>query len=279
MNIAWKFKSSIFGLIDFFNEPSALYFLQKYVTGRSKRGNLRISPVWQAHKKYLKRYSSTENVFEFGAGKSLAQNLFISDIVTNQLVIDLNQMLDFKLVNNVRDQISKIVALKSHCKINSLNELASYGIEYRAPYDASKTDLSDKSLSACISTNTLEHIPKASIIEIFSELYRTLKDDGIVSAKIDYSDHYAHTDKSISLLNYLRFEEDAWKKYNHNCHYQNRLRHYEYVELFKSCGFVVIEEELSYAEDDIPTEIIEAFEGKDETWCATSSHIILKKSC
>ena len=144
MNIAWKFKSSIFGLIDFFNEPSALYFLQKYVTGRSKRGNLRISPVWQAHKKYLKRYSSTENVFEFGAGKSLAQNLFISDIVTNQIVVDLNQMFDFELANNVRDQISKIVALKSHCKINSLNELASYGIEYRAPYDASKTDLSDK---------------------------------------------------------------------------------------------------------------------------------------
>lgn len=279
MNIPWKFKSSIFGLIDFFNAPSALYFLQKYVTGRSKIVNLRISPIWQAHKKYLKQYSSTENVFEFGAGKSLAQNFFISDIVTNQIVVDLNQMFDFELANNVRDQISKIVALKSHCQINSLDELASYGIEYRSPYDASKTDLSDKSLSACISTNTLEHIPKDSIIAIFSELYRTLKDDGIVSAKIDYSDHYAHTDKSISLLNYLRFEEGAWKKYNHNCHYQNRLRHYEYVELFKSCGFVVIEEELSYAEDDIPTEIIEAFEGKDETWSATSSHIILKKSC
>ena len=278
MNIPWKFKSSIYGLIDFFDAPSVLYFLQKYVTGRSKIGDLKISSIWEAHKKYLRNYIATEKVFEFGAGKSLAQNLFISDIVTNQIVVDLNLMLDFELVNNVRDQISKIVALKSQCQISSFDELKLYGIEYRAPYDASKTDLSDKSLSACISTNTLEHIPKDSIMAIFSELYRTLKDDGIVSAKIDYSDHYAHTDKSISLLNYLRFVENDWKKYNHNCHYQNRLRHYEYVEIFKSCGFVVIEEELIYAEEDIPTEIIEVFEGKDETWRATSSHILLKKS-
>jgi len=278
MNIPWKLKSSIFGSIDFFNVPSVLYFLQKYVSKRSKRGNLRISPNWESHKKFLKQHRATDKVFEFGAGKNLAQNFFVSDIVTSQLVVDLNPMLDFELVNNVRHQISKIVALKSQCQISSFDELKLYGIEYRAPYDASKTDLSDKSLSACISTNTLEHIPKDSIMAIFSELYRTLKDDGIVSAKIDYSDHYAHTDKSISLLNYLRFVENDWKKYNHNCHYQNRLRHYEYVEIFKSCGFVVIEEELIYAEEDIPTEIIEVFEGKDETWRATSSHILLKKS-
>ena len=278
MNIPWRLKSTIFGLIDFFNAPSALYFLQKYVTGRSKIGILQISPMWKAHKKYLEQYSSTEKILEFGAGKNLAQNLFISDIVTNQTVVDLNPMIDFGLVDNVRSQISELVALKSQSKISSLDELSLYGIEYRAPYDASKTDFTDKSLSACISTNTLEHIPKDSIIAIFSELFLTLKDDGIVSVRIDYSDHYAKTDKSISLLNYLKFDEEAWKRYNHDCHPQNRLRHYDYVEIFNRCGFVVIEEELRYSEDNIPAEIAEAFRGKDATWCATSAHIILKKS-
>jgi hypothetical protein len=277
MNITWKLKSSIFGLIDFFNVPNALYFLQKYVTKSSKIGNFAISPIWEAHKKYLKQHSATENIFEFGAGKNLAKNLFISDIVTNQIVVDLNPMVDFELVNDFRRQISKIVALKSHSEINSLVDLASYGIEYRAPYDASKTDIRDKSLSACISTSTLEHIPKESIKAIFSELYRTLKDDGIVSAVIDYSDHYAHTDKTISLLNYLRFDEKTWKRYNHNCHYQNRLRHYDYIEIFNKCGFTVINEELVFSEDNIPNEIIKAFEHKDEKWKATSAHIILKK--
>ena len=278
MNIPWKIKSTIFKSIDFFNAPSALYFLQKYVTGRSRIGRLQISPIWEAHKSYLNQYSATDNIFEFGAGKSLAQNLFISDIATNQKVVDLNPMIDLGLVENVRSQISELVVLKSQSKISSLDELSLYGIEYLAPYDASKTDFTDKSLSACISTNTLEHIPKDSIEAIFSELFRTLKDDGIVSAKIDYSDHYAHTDKSISLLNYLKFDEKTWKKYNHNCHYQNRLRHYDYVEIFNRCGFVVIEEDLSFSEENIPAEIAESFRDKDATWCATSAHLILKKS-
>lgn len=278
MSISWKIKSSIFGLIEFFNVPSALYFLQKYITRRSRVGILSISPIWENHKEYLQKYRATKSVFEFGAGKTLAQNLFLSDIVNNQTVVDLNPMIDFALVNNVRNQMSNLVTLKSETKINSFDELASYGIEYKAPYDAAKTDFDDKTLDACISTNTLEHIPKESIVSIFSELHRTLKDDGIVSAVIDYSDHYAHTDKTISLLNYLKFDENTWERYNHNCHYQNRLRHYDYVKIFNRCGFVVMEEKLIFLENNIPTEIMEAFKDKDEKWKATSAHIILKKA-
>ncbi len=278
MNIPWKIKSSIFGMIDYFNAPSALYFMQKHVTKRSRVGALSISPIWTNHKNYLKKYRATKKVFEFGAGKTLAQNLFLSDCVDNQIVVDLNPMIELDLVNNVRYQISKLVALKSETKIDSVKKLASYGIEYRAPCDAADTDFDDKSIDACISTNTLEHIPKESIIAIFLELNRTLKDDGIVSAKIDYSDHYAHTDKNISLLNYLNFDENSWKRYNHNCHYQNRLRHYEYIEIFNRCGFDVIEEELVFSENKIPAAIIDSYKDKDETWKATSAHIILKKA-
>ena len=28
---------------------------------------------------------------------------------------------------------------------------------------------------------------------------------------IDYSDHYAHTDKNISLLNYLKYDSKRWE--------------------------------------------------------------------
>ena len=278
LNIPWKLKSSIFAMIDYLNAPNVLYFLQKYVTKRSAKGVLSKKQIWEDHKKYLIKYGVTENVFEFGAGKNLAQNLFLSDILSNQVVVDLNPMIDFELVNNVRIEISKSVNLKSDAEINSCAELALYGIEYRAPYDAAKTDFGDKSLSACVSTNTLEHIPKDGIAAIFAELYRTLKDGGIISAKIDYSDHYAHTDRNISLLNYLRFDENTWKKFNHNCHYQNRLRHYDYVEIFRKCGFVVIEENLIFSENNILADLSEAFEGKDENWKATSSHIVLKKA-
>jgi hypothetical protein len=278
MNIPWKLKSFIFSVIDFFDAHRILYFLQKYVTKRSAVGILNALPTWQTHKKYLKKYGATKTLFEFGAGKNLAQNLYLSDLVEKQIVVDLNPMIDLALVEIVRHQISKLVDLKSDIKIETLQKLGAYGIEYRAPYDAAKIDFNEKSIDACVSTNTLEHIPEESILSIFLRLYKTLKDDGIVSAKIDYSDHYAHTDKTISLLNYLKFDQNEWKKYNHNCHFQNRLRHYDYVKIFKRCGFVVIEEDLVFSESEIPTEIIQAFKDKDETWKATSAHIVLKKT-
>lgn len=278
MDIPWKIKSFIFACVDFFNAPSVLYFLQKNVTKRTRVGTVNVSPIWQAHKQYLKKYSATGKVFEFGAGKSLGQNLYLSDVVEGQIVVDLNPMIDLNLVENMRYQISKIINLQCVERIQTLESLAKYGIEYRAPYDAAKTDFDDKSINACISTNTLEHIPIDSIVSIFSELYRTLKPDGVVSARIDYSDHYAHTDKGISMLNYLKFDENSWKKYNHNCHFQNRLRHYDYLTIFKQTGFVVIEEELFFEENKIPDDVIEAFKNKDETWKATSAHVVLMKT-
>ena len=63
---------------------------------------------------------------------------------------------------------------------------------------------------------------------------KNLKKNGMISAIIDYSDHYAHTDPAIGLLNFLNYSSDDWKKYNHESHYQNRLRHYEYIDIFIS---------------------------------------------
>ena len=147
-------------------------------------------------------------MFEFGAGKTLAQNLYMSDIIDEQVVVDLNPMIDWDRVDSVRRQLSNVVELKSDKKIAVQQDLVNYGIKYRAPYDAANTDFDDKSLDACISTNTLEHIPEESIVAIFREL---IKDSGVVSANIDYSDHYAHTDKNISALNYLKFNAKDWE--------------------------------------------------------------------
>ena len=133
------------------------------------------------------------------------------------------------------------------------------------------------SIDACISTNTLEHIPKFDIILIFAELYRKLKDEGIVSLIIDYSDHYAHTDNNISLLNFLKYSQHQWKRYNHNIHFQNRLRHYEYIAIFEKIGFRTIKEDLFYAAKNIPSRILDSYKNQNPSWKATSAHIILKK--
>ena len=184
-NIPWRIKSFIFRLIDFFNTPSILYFLQKNITKRSRIDQINISPTWKKHGEILKKYNATEFIFEFGAGKNLAQNLFLSSFVRKQLVVDLNPMLDISLVENSRKLISEKLSLKSNLRILNLRSLKNYGIEYKAPYNAENTYLKDQSLDACISTNTLEHIPKQSIVKIFRELHRTLKNTGIASLQID----------------------------------------------------------------------------------------------
>ena len=277
MNIPWKFKSKVFQIIDILNMPSILYFLQKNVTKRSRIITLEVDKMWERHKKYLVKYDSTSYVFEFGAGKHLAQNFFLSDVVDQQLVVDLHSMIDLQLVNKARLFLSEIMTLRSRQKIDSEHDLQKYGITYKAPYDATQTELGDKSINACISSVTLEHIPKKNIIEIFTELQRILTDGGIVSATIDYSDHYAHTDASISLLNYLHYSELEWEYFNHSCHYQNRLRHNDYMEIFSSCGFEIVEEELFYQEKVISDHLKNKFMDSDSKWSATSSHVVLKK--
>lgn len=277
MNIPWKFKSTVFSAIDLLSADRALYFLQKNVTKRSRIKQLNIDNNWNLHLSMLKKYGATDVIFEFGAGKSLVQNLFLSKEVRKQFVVDLNLMIDIDLVETARTLLSTQVQLRSKKIIRSLIDLEEYGIEYRAPFDSAETGFTNESIDACISTNTLEHIRVDGIKEIFKELHRTLKSSGVVSAVIDYSDHYAYTDKSISLLNYLNFSDIEWGKYNHACHFQNRLRHYDYLKIFDDCGFKLVEESITYGEEDLPPNLIDKFRNMPNSWSATSAHMVLVK--
>lgn len=276
-NIPWKFKSLIFSLIDFLNFPKLLYFFQKYLTKRSIINTSLDCKDYQIHKDTLKKYKTTNIIFEFGGGKSLGQNLYLSDFVKKQFVVDLYPMIDFELVNLHRENLLKKDKFRSKVKIKNQKDLEKYGIYYMAPYNAKKIHLPDNYIDGFISTNTLEHVPKFDIISIFIELYKKLKVDGIISLIIDYSDHYAHTDNNISLLNFLKFTDHQWKRYNHKIHFQNRLRHYEYISVFEKIGFKLIKEDLVYAEKNIPNIILDSFEKSNQTWKATSAHIVLKK--
>ena len=86
-SIPWKIKSLIFSFIDCLNLQKLLYFLQKYITKRSRINSLLYSPDWEMHKDALKKYKTKNVVFEFGAGKSLVQNLYLSNFVKKQFIV------------------------------------------------------------------------------------------------------------------------------------------------------------------------------------------------
>ena len=116
-------------------------------------------------------------------------------------------------------------------------------IEYRAPYDARRTELSDKSVDVIYSHAVLEHIPGEIIMGILSESHRILKQGGLLYHAIDNSDHFAHYDPSISPVNFLKYGERFWgmTAINPQC-YHNRFRRKEYAEMIQKCGFNILSE-------------------------------------
>jgi SAM-dependent methyltransferase len=278
MQVPWKLKSALYGILDFLKAEPLLYFCQKNVTRRARRPISEINPIWLKHQEVIRSLPTADVIiFEFGAGKDLAQNMFLSSVSVSQTVVDLNSMIDFGLVDAARKSLILLGReITSHPIANTVDLHRFFNIDYKAPFDASITDFESGSVDVCISTNTLEHIPPISIRAIFSELRRVLKKGGLVSARIDYSDHYAHTDHSIGLLNFLRFSENDWSKHNHGTHFQNRLRHQDYMNIFLELGFKVLSADLDYRAKNIPDEIERLFVEQPQTWRATECHVVLR---
>ncbi|MGZ3416681.1 MAG: methyltransferase domain-containing protein [Polyangiales bacterium] len=112
-------------------------------------------------------------------------------------------------------------------------------IQYHAPADASATSLPAESLDVVFSNDVLEHIPGPIIERIFAEAKRLLKPGGIMFHAVNCGDHYAYSDRSISQLNYLRYSDSRWAKYDNAFLYQNRLRAIDFTTMARAAGFAI----------------------------------------
>lgn len=275
--INWKLKSLIYKILAFFNLNKTLFFIQKKITGRSKIKLDKKIFYWDYHYKFLKKNNS-KKIIEIGAGKSLAQNIYLSYMFkreVEQTLIDVSMMLDLDLFNTANEQISEILKVKKIPSANSLEDLKrNFNLIYIAPTNLRKIKEDNFEFDACISSTTLEHIPKNELEEIFHLLKDIIKKDGIISALIDYSDHYSHTDKSIGDLNFLKFNSKKWTNYNTPMLFQNRLRHQDYRKLFKSKGFKIFEIKGPVGKE--PNFISEEFDKNNDETFVLWGHYLLK---
>ncbi|MCA9810933.1 MAG: class I SAM-dependent methyltransferase, partial [Candidatus Dadabacteria bacterium] len=116
-----------------------------------------------------------------------------------------------------------------------------FHVEYKAPMDASALDLPERTVDYLISYNVFEHIPPEVIASILVEGRRVIRDDGLFVHRVDFSDHFAHHDKSIHFVNFLSFEDGEWDKIVHNHFmYMNRLRVDDMEELFRRSGLGIV---------------------------------------
>ena len=178
------------------------------------------------------------------------------------VTVDLNPYLRGELVveslRYLREHRGELEALFSgiadpevfHCRVDRLLEapesldavLALANIEYRAPADATTLPLPNGGVDFHYSSNVFEHVSPEIIRGILLEARRVLAPGGLFLHRMDLSDHFSHTDPSISTVNFLRFNERRWGRLAGNRYmYHNRLRAYEYYDLFAEEGAVILD--------------------------------------
>jgi SAM-dependent methyltransferase len=158
-------------------------------------------------------------------------------------------------------------------------------INYIAPGDAARTGLDTASVDYHTSNTTLEHIPPEMLPDILKEGDRLLRPDGLFIHRIDYSDHFSHSDRRISPINFLRYSEKQWNGYANNRYmYMNRLRHDDLLEIFGKGGRPVLS-----SEPDVDEAVLEALRSGEfqvherfaakspETLATTGAWIIARK--
>jgi ubiquinone/menaquinone biosynthesis C-methylase UbiE len=132
-----------------------------------------------------------------------------------------------------QERLTQLVNFKGD--LTALLELMN--IKYLSHADASQLPLETQSIDVHVSLAVLEHIPAAIISRILAEARRILKADGLLLHIIDPSDHFSHDDPSITgdqLPAVRRKEWDRWA--GNKFTYHNRLRAFEYLELFEQAG-------------------------------------------
>ena len=254
MNFKYKWLlQSVFSALP--NSEGLNYFAQKHLTKNLplSEEDYRIK-VEQAlaHHNTFKKYADVavdSNVYEIGCGWHLTMALTFSTLEYSDIkALDVKNHVRKELVNSIIkhmkwDEVLPVSSFEFD-KSSNLKEklLSEYRINLLAPCDSANTGLEGESIDFIYSQEVFEHIPPFLFPDIMKECHRVLKDDGVVSIFINYADHYCSIDDSINEYNFLQYSEKKWKKYNPSLHYVNRLRHVDFVNIFKNAGFEIIEE-------------------------------------
>lgn len=155
----------------------------------------------------------------------------------------------------VRDRFDDLLGRTARLELPAFLDLCR--IQYVAPGDAGRTDLPAGSVDFKVSYNVFEHVEPEDLKRIMLEGNRVVAEDGLFVHRIDYSDHFSHSDKTISAINFLQFSDHEWGRYAGNRYmYLNRLRHDDYVGLLESAGRRLVDVECN--RDPVSLELLES---------------------
>jgi SAM-dependent methyltransferase len=144
----------------------------------------------------------------------------------------------------IKERLNDLLCLRGNSVFSVDSFLELTNIKYLAPCDASQMQLDDNSVDFHTSFTVFEHIPPSVLQEILKEGNRIVKDNGLFVHQVDYSDHFSHSDLSISSINFLQYSDVSWAKYAGNRYmYMNRIRHDDFIDILQVSGHNVISDD------------------------------------
>ncbi len=123
--------------------------------------------------------------------------------------------------------------------------------------------LKENTFDFVYSSAVFEHIEKPE--DTISALYNVLKPGGLTYHNIDLRPHSAHKQNPIDILRYSTTDWKAKTLNSYNWQYLNRLRSSDWIELFETNGFEILDVKIRKFEevstDDIYNHIDDEFKG------------------
>ena len=264
----WKIKSAIMKTCSTTSVGRIVYRMLQRASGSIRSNPEKRVPLFLQMADWLENEDvdiKGATIFEVGTGHlTVVPICFFLAGADRIITCDLNKRLDTKLTKETlnwfsvnSDTIRKQFGSKldTHTFDERMLTLSKYkddvyeflrqaNIEYRAPADATDTNIKENSIDIHFSFTVLEHIPEKIIKDILLESKRILKPRGVSIHFVDLSDHFEHQDKSITRINFLQFSPKQWQNIAGNEYaYCNRLRPNQYLKIAENVSATVIRSE------------------------------------
>jgi 2-polyprenyl-3-methyl-5-hydroxy-6-metoxy-1,4-benzoquinol methylase len=251
----WKAKAAAFRALEWPGGAAVHYFLQRHVTRTWPRAKGTLDALWNIAGRVLEDCTNhatpalPTSVLEVGAGRDLAVPLALNRRgVTRVVASDVTRLARLDLVRHAAHHMAQKSAIPFPGRLATWGDLEQIGIYYRAPetIGASYPEAFDCSCS----NEVLEHVPEPALRRLIAGLKAATRPGGISTHSIDYSDHYARSDRNVTRFNFLTYSDAQWARYNGGLQHLNRLRHSDYLRIFREAGFTIAHDSTRIAEPE-----------------------------
>jgi predicted SAM-dependent methyltransferase len=178
-----------------------------------------------------------------------------------------------------RDRAHKLI-----CQIREVDDYpdlyALLGFEYVIDPTGRLNLFEDGSFDVAVSAGVMEHIYAEDVPDFVRGIARLLRPGGYSINSINIRDHLYQYDRSVSIKQYLQYPPWVWSLcFENDVQYINRLQRSEWLRLFKTAGFALVEEEVEI-EDLSGLKVAAAFQkyGEDDLRCGGLDFVHCKRA-